>query len=113
MQPFPQPDSPNDVFWTMQKARYREDAKDEYLRLLAVARRLGNLTVKVISHPLRPTVYDVQYMLPVNAANASRIRFETMSILAFIKREAADRFIEIAMSDFEIPDRPSQRKKLS
>lgn len=113
MQPFPQPDHPNDRFWKSQEASHREDTKDEYLRLLAVARRLGNLRVKTISHPSRATIHDVQYILPQRTAGSQGIRFETMSILTFIKKKDADRFIEIAMSDFEIPTRPSKLKRSS
>ncbi len=89
----------------------REAAKEEYIRLLHIARKIGKLRVVEIARPGFATFYDVQYGSRVCDPKRPAIKFETMSVMPFLKKKHADAFRDFALSDREIPQPPSKMKR--
>lgn len=83
----------------------REAARDEYLRLLPIARDLAPLrVVRVERKPFAP-FYDVRYRAKGTDPRTAKPCMTEMSVKTFIKKKDADRFVQIAMSEKPIPER--------
>lgn len=111
MQAFPEPERPSDAFWKSQEASMKDAAKEEYIRLLHTARKLGKLRVVKISKPGFSEFYDVQYTVRASDPKRPDLQFVTMSVKPFIKKKDAERFRDFALSDREIPRPPSELKR--
>jgi len=111
MKPFPKPIAPNAAFWESQIPAMRAAAREEYLRVLPDAKRLGKgpggLKIKRIARGNFPPFFDVQYVVQVFDPKQPNITHTSMSIKTFIKRDDAQRFIDRALNT--LTSKPNQK----